>query len=71
MQQRSISSKKIRSIVSLSAIAQRRYAESADMFEQARSILVAAYGASHARVVKLDQMLVALYEEWGRPLPRR
>jgi DNA-binding winged helix-turn-helix (wHTH) protein/tetratricopeptide (TPR) repeat protein len=51
--------------------AQKRYAESADTYEQARAILVAAYGATHARVVKLDQMLVALYEEWGRPLPHR
>ncbi|HEY2395558.1 MAG TPA: tetratricopeptide repeat protein [Rudaea sp.] len=49
--------------------AQKRYAESADAFAQARTNLVAAYGPTHARVVKLDQMRVALYQEWGRPMP--
>jgi non-specific serine/threonine protein kinase len=49
--------------------AQKRYAESADTFAQARSNLVAAYGATHARVVKIDQMRTALYQEWGRPMP--
>ncbi len=49
--------------------AHKRYAESADAFAQARTNLVAAYGPTHARVVKLDQMRVALYQEWGRPMP--
>ena len=49
--------------------AQRRFAEAADNFGQAREILVTAYGPSHARVVKLDQMRSTLYEQWGRPMP--
>lgn len=49
--------------------AQKRYAEAADAVEQARAVLVAAYGPTHARVVKLDEMRTALYREWGRPLP--
>jgi non-specific serine/threonine protein kinase len=49
--------------------AQRRFAEAADNFAQAREILVSAYGPSHARVVKLDQMRATLYEQWGRPMP--
>ena len=49
--------------------AQKRYAEAADAFGQARTNLVAAYGPTHARVVNLDQMRVALYREWGRPMP--
>lgn len=49
--------------------AQKRYPESAATFADARTILVAAYGATHARVVKLDEMRAALYREWGRPLP--
>jgi len=50
-------------------LAQKRYAESADAFDQARAILVAAYGAGHARVARLDQMRAALYREWGKPMP--
>jgi hypothetical protein len=49
--------------------AQKHFAEADDTFVRARAILVAAYGAEHARVVKLDQMRKALYQEWGRPLP--
>ena len=49
--------------------AQKHFAEADDAFVRARAILVAAYGAEHARVVKLDQMRKALYQEWGRPLP--
>lgn len=49
--------------------AEKRYAEAADAFEQARSILVAAYGPTHARVVKLDEMRGGLYKEWGKPVP--
>jgi len=36
---------------------------------KARTILVAAYGPTHARVAKLTDMQTALYKEWGRPLP--
>jgi non-specific serine/threonine protein kinase len=49
--------------------AQKRYAESADAFEQARRNLVGAYGSGHARVVKLDEMRSAMYRDWGRPVP--
>jgi DNA-binding winged helix-turn-helix (wHTH) protein/tetratricopeptide (TPR) repeat protein len=48
---------------------QKRYAESADTFAAARKNLLAAYGPTHARVIKLAQMEAKLYEEWGRPLP--
>jgi non-specific serine/threonine protein kinase len=48
--------------------AQKHFAEADGEFVRARAILVAAYGPEHARVVKLDQMRKALYEEWGRPV---
>jgi tetratricopeptide (TPR) repeat protein len=48
---------------------QKRYAESADAFAAARANLVAAYGPDHARVKRLTEMQVALYTEWGKPVP--
>jgi eukaryotic-like serine/threonine-protein kinase len=48
---------------------QKRYAESADAFAMARKNLLAAFGPTHARVMKLEQMQTALYQEWGRPQP--
>jgi hypothetical protein len=48
---------------------QKRYAESADAFAAARKNLLAAFGPTHARVIKLEQMQAALYQEWGRPQP--
>ena len=48
---------------------QKRYAESADVFSTARRNLLAAYGPTHARVIKLTQMQTKLYQEWGRPMP--
>jgi Tetratricopeptide repeat len=48
---------------------QKRYEAAADAFARARTNLVAAYGATHPRVVKLHDMQVDLYKEWGRPLP--
>ncbi|HET6545751.1 MAG TPA: tetratricopeptide repeat protein, partial [Rhodanobacteraceae bacterium] len=49
--------------------AERRYAEAADTFVAARTNLVAAYGPTHPRVVKLAAMQRALYQAWGRPVP--
>ena len=48
---------------------EKHYAEADREFTAARENLVAAYGPTHPRVVRLDQMRVALYKEWGRPLP--
>lgn len=48
---------------------QKRYADADVAFVQARANLVAAYGAKHARVARLDRMRAELYGEWGRPLP--
>ncbi|MGA9342026.1 MAG: tetratricopeptide repeat protein [Rhodanobacteraceae bacterium] len=48
---------------------QRRYAEAAQTFAGARANLVAAYGPTHARVKRLAEMQIALYREWGKPMP--
>jgi len=48
---------------------EKRYAESADAFANARANLVAAYGPDHARVKRLTEMQTALYTEWGKPVP--
>lgn len=49
--------------------ARKHYEAAAATFARARTILVAAYGPTHARVAKLAEMQAALYKEWGRPLP--
>ena len=48
---------------------EKRYADAADAYAKARVNLVAAYGPTHERVVRLTEMQTALYKEWGRPLP--
>ncbi len=48
---------------------QKHYEDAAATFTKARTILVGAYGPTHARVTKLTEMQTALYKEWGRPLP--
>src|SRR5262249_9607246 len=48
---------------------EKRYADAAGTLAQARANLVAAYGPSHARVLKLDQLRTEIYREWGRPVP--
>lgn len=48
---------------------EKRYADDADVFTRARVNLVAAGGATHARVVRLTETQTALYREWGQPQP--
>ena len=48
---------------------QKHYEDAAATFTKARTILVGAYGPTHARVAKLTEMQTALYKEWGRPVP--
>ena len=50
-------------------VKEKRYEEAADTFAKARTILIAAYGPTHARVARLTEMQTALYQEWGRPMP--
>jgi non-specific serine/threonine protein kinase len=47
----------------------KHYEDAAATFMKARTILVGAYGPTHARVAKLAEMQTALYKEWGRPVP--